>query len=512
MRPPVVPSPEPHSVVTGEPIRVRGDVVERPRTALLSRPVLAAGVCALLVGALEITPGLERYRLIRRELPEPIATEPAQPLKLEAGEAELTTETEARPELAQPERVELPPAPRGPLAEPGRGEAEALPQVDAPKPPVPLVDASGRALDGFYAALARVEQDTPGSLARIVHFGDSIIASDYVSGTLRRKLQDRFGDGGHGFVLVANAWPAYFHNDIERYATRGWKVSRVVGPTVPDGFYGLGGVSFRADPHALARFGTARSGNYGRRASRFVLLYLQEPRGGTIQIRVDGRDHAVVDTSGPAGQSGFYELRVPDGEHVFEIETLTGNSRVFGAVLEREGPGVVLDAIGIQGARIRFLDEQDDAHWRQQLEWRKPDLFVYQFGANESADGFVYPMADYHRTMKQVLEQGQAAVPGASCLVLGAMDRAVKKGDTLISIRVLPSLIEEQRRVAAEVGCAFFDTYAAMGGKGSMARWVKRGLGQADLTHPTAVGAEVIGNWIYRALMEGYVSYKAERR
>jgi hypothetical protein len=54
------------------------------------------------------------------------------------------------------------------------------------------------------------------------------------------------------------------------------------------------------------------------------------------------------------------------------------------------------------------------------------------------------------------------------------------------------------------VGCAFFDTYRAMGGQGSMARWVKRGLGQADLTHPSGVGAEMIGTWIYRALLQGY--------
>jgi lysophospholipase L1-like esterase len=150
------------------------------------------------------------------------------------------------------------------------------------------------------------------------------------------------------------------------------------------------------------------------------------------------------------------------------------------------------------------LDEQDDAHWSEQLKWRAPSLLVYQFGANESADGFVYPMADYNRTMKDVIRQGQQALPQSSCLVIGAMDRAVKKGDELISLRVLPVLIEEQHKVAADMGCAFFDTYAAMGGKGSMARWVRRGLGQADLTHPTAIGSEIVGNWLYRALVQGY--------
>ena len=37
-------------------------------------------------------------------------------------------------------------------------------------------------------------------------------------------------------------------------------------------------------------------------------------------------------------------------------------------------------------------------------------------------------------------------------------------------------------------------------------------LGQADLTHPTAVGAEIIGTWIYRALMQSYQSYGKSAR
>jgi lysophospholipase L1-like esterase len=162
----------------------------------------------------------------------------------------------------------------------------------------------------------------------------------------------------------------------------------------------------------------------------------------------------------------------------------------------------VLDAVGIQGARLRFLDQQDDAHYAAQLKWRNPDLVVYEFGANESADGLAYSLKDFHETMKAVLVQQKAAVPNASCLVIGAMDRATRKGDTVTSSSFIPLLVSEQRAVAQEVGCAFFDTYQAMGGLGAMPRWVRRGLGQADLTHPTAVGADILGTWIYRAIME----------
>jgi lysophospholipase L1-like esterase len=224
---------------------------------------------------------------------------------------------------------------------------------------------------------------------------------------------------------------------------------------------------------------------------------------------LDGKDEAVVETRGPELRARYHAVETSDGPHELELQTLSGESRLFGVVLERAGPGVVLDAIGIQGARIRFLDKQDDAHWAEQLRFRSHDLLIYEFGANESGDGFLYSMQDYHRTMREVIEQGQRALPESSCLVIGAMDRAARQGDAIVSVRVIPSLVEEQRRVAAEIGCAFYDTYSAMGGRGSMPTWVKRGLGQADLTHPTGAGAERISNWVFDALMRGYEAFRA---
>jgi hypothetical protein len=132
---------------------------------------------------------------------------------------------------------------------------------------------------------------------------------------------------------------------------------------------------------------------------------------------------------------------------------------------------------------------------------------VYQFGANESGDGFAYPMPEYYRTMVEVLEQGKSALPKSGCLILGAMDRASKKGDALLSMRVIPMLVKEQRKAAKAVGCAFFDTYAAMQDLGGMPGWVRRGLGQADLTHPTGVGSDILARWVYRALMTSYNDY-----
>jgi hypothetical protein len=114
--------------------------------------------------------------------------------------------------------------------------------------------------------------------------------------------------------------------------------------------------------------------------------------------------------------------------------------------------------------------------------------------------------------MKAVLMQVRTALPNSSCLLIGPMDRADKKGGVYTSRPVVPKLAAIQRRAAADVGCAYWDTFSAMGGLGSMGTWVQRGLGGADLAHPSSVGAEVLGNWIYLALMDAYEVYKVQER
>lgn len=474
---------------------------------LRSSTALALVILAALVAIPYLHPALGRFRLLTplAEGEGFVAVAPAVAPAPSVGEAPLVVETTAQTELSQPEEISLPPAAAEIVAPAGSAKVD--------KPPKSIEDLSGHALDAFFERLVAVESKQPGSIARITYFGDSIIASDFITATLRRKFQRRFGDAGHGFMLMANAWPGYFHNDVERFAAPGWKVSRVVGPYASDGFYGLGGVSFRSQGKGtFSRFSTAKKGSFGRSVSRFVVHWLAHEHGGPMIISVDGSVRDTIDTRADVSAAKFSTYRVADGPHELEVRADGPHVRAFGVVMERDEPGVVLDAIGIQGCRIRFLDKSDDAHFAEQLKTRDPALAVFQYGMNESEDGELFPLDQYASTMKDVLKQVRAALPNGSCLLVGPMDRADKKSGGYSSRPVVPKLAAIQRQVASEVGCAYWDTFGAMGGFGSMGIWVQRGLGAADLAHPTSDGAEVLGRWIFQALMEGYETYKSRRK
>lgn len=472
------------------------------REALFSKPTFAVLTVLVLVGAAYLVPGADRLHLLSPKPVEmPSAPAASDSAAAPVGEVQLVDETRDRPELAVPDENVVP--------EETPGLPPLPPAIKTKKPPVPIVDPSGKALDPFFDKLIAVERKQEGAIARIVHYGDSLLAVDFVTGTLRRKLQERFGDAGHGYMPVANPWPGYFHNDVFRRASSEWMVSRIVGPFAADGLYGLGGVSFKGfNKAAWAEYGTTDEGEFGRAVSRFGVQYLEQPKGGIIEVQVDKGEIVTIDTSGEAPKLREHVIEVPDGPHHFKLQVAKGPVRAFGTWMERDVPGVVLDSVGIQGARLRFLDQSDDAHYAEALRMRNPTLIVFEFGLNESADGFAYPMDRYRETSLAVMKQIRKAIPETACFVVAPNDVARKQGTAVVSRRVMPHLVKIQREVAAEVGCAFFNTYEAMGGAGSMPTWVARGLGQPDLTHPTTVGADVIGTWIYQALMDAYEPYR----
>ena len=80
-------------------------------------------------------------------------------------------------------------------------------------------------------------------------------------------------------------------------------------------------------------------------------------------------------------------------------------------------------------------------------------------------------------------------------------------------IGTMPNLVRivaAQKRIATELGGAFFDSYRAMGGEGSAGRWYLAAprLMTGDFTHPTRTGADRLARLLVDALQGRYAAYK----
>jgi lysophospholipase L1-like esterase len=421
-------------------------------------------------------------------------------------------------------------APRAPAPDPAptAGDEEAAPApaedepaaaltappVEPPPPPdegvpglrIGLHDPTGRALARFHASLAEAQAGTGQS--RVLFYGASHVASDLFTGLVRAELQSRFGDGGSGFALPAKPWRYYNLQGIEIDATpRAWTPLRVRASHRVLDWYGLAGVAVETRrAGAVAAIETAASGRVGRTASRYDLHYLEQEGGGDFDVYIDGRRIERVRTAADAHGPGYATYHVEDGPHRFELRVRgNGPVRVFGVAVERSEPGVIVDTLGINGARAEYHLLWEDALYREHLARRDPDLVVLAYGTNEVGDDDD-PIEEYEARMNRVMTRVRETVPNASCLLIGPSDRPMREEGEMLDRPRTRELIAAQRRVSDAHGCAFFDMVAFMGGPLSMVSWVEHEppYGAPDHIHLTRLGYERLGVVLLDAMLRGY--------
>jgi lysophospholipase L1-like esterase len=451
--------------------------------------VARSPLAVIALGAAAVTSWTFAWELLGS--PSPAQAEP--PIEL------ASNERNARTVVAGSEAAPPPPTIRlGPRL---LGE----PSEEVPGLPIAVEDRDGQSLASFHAALRRAERGA--GQARLVFFGASHVASDLFTGHIRQELQRRFGDAGHGLVLPAHPWRTYRHRGIELESSRrDWQSEKVrVGTSEPEPF-GIHGVyveSSRAG--AWGRLRTADSG-VGTTASLFDVYYQSRPDGGAFDVVVDGRVVQTVSTRADAVGAGYATYHLPDEQHELELRVRgDGAVRFFGVAVERDTPGVLVDTLGINGARARYQLMWDETLHREQLERRRPDLVVLAYGTNESGDDA--PIERYEEELRAVVARVRETVPNASCLLVGPSDRPVRRPDGTYEDRARTAqIVEVQHRVALESGCGFFDLVAFTGGPLSMVQWAAHEPPYAapDHVHYTRRGYERLGEVMLGALLDGY--------
>lgn len=359
----------------------------------------------------------------------------------------------------------------------------------------PAGAASGckrRALDHWTAALAAQKAGKADRPLRISFLGDSLTAGDeYVHG-LRQKIGALVGAGGPGYVHAANPHPYDQNASVVRWAGGDWTVYGVSATVPADRLLGLGGSIEGGGTIRFATVAPVRS---------IDVHYLAQPKGGALSIVFD-KTTVKVDTAGDAKKSEFKRVELPEGTKRVELST-SGNVRLFGATLEAQ-KGVVIDNLGVVNATAKgFAQNIQQDHLRNQLAHRAPDLTIVMLGTNEAewlaAKG--PGMEEHEKVFGELVATVRAANPNASCLVISPLDQMDWRDPQFRPRASVPAMVEAQHRAAVAHGCAFWDIYAWMGGKGSSLEWFRKGLVIKDFQHPTVQGAALIAEALYGGLI-----------
>jgi lysophospholipase L1-like esterase len=400
--------------------------------------------------------------------------------------------------------------------QPGVADALAVPNPDAPgwTPATAasltltseyLADRAG-VLDHFYAALKSSVNAELGRPVRIVHYGDSPTTADLITGDARELLQERFGDAGAGFVLIAKPWAWYGHHGVD-VSAKGWKIDTAVG-SMREGAYGLGGAIFTGPVGATSTIHLdARES-----PTSIEVLYLAQPEGGAVEVSADGVSVGSVNTeaSDAAKKNGAVTIALPEGTREVQLRVAGAPVQVFGVAFGHGQSGLTYDSIGLNGASTTVMSRAfSPENWGDALAHRNPDLVIINYGTNEASfPGYVDKQ--YEGELRRAIGRVRTALPEASILVMSPMDRGAKgDGEDITTMPAIPKLVAIQRRVAQDMGCGFFDTFDAMGGDGTMAKWYTGHprMVAADLIHPTPQGARIVAQELTAQLLIGYQRY-----
>ncbi|HEY1551980.1 MAG TPA: GDSL-type esterase/lipase family protein [Kofleriaceae bacterium] len=362
------------------------------------------------------------------------------------------------------------------------------------------------AMDGFYRAVDRAKHGALSRPVRVSWYGDSVVASDLIPGHLRARLQAELGDGGPGFVYVVPPHRFNEHEAITRSQTGTWYTHTISTLQTPDGLYGPGGSTTESSgAHSVITLVAGK-------VEHAELYYLTQPKGGTASVTADGSDVLAVDTAGDARAPGWAGAAIAGGASKLDIAT-KGRTRLFGIDLEN-ARGAVVDNLGVVSVNVKSFANNDPEHWKAELAHRGADLVMIMIGANEAE--WLGPHDQdtkaYQAHYEQVLAIVRAARPDATCLVVSPTDQAEAKDGAYPSRPVMPVLVAAQAAAAKSQGCAFYSTYAWMGGKGSASKWFAKGWVSSDFQHLSKKGADKLADAVFDALMAGYQGYAARTK
>lgn len=367
------------------------------------------------------------------------------------------------------------------------------------KAPIPPIIDDQHALATFYEAYAALARGKAKEHVRLAMYGDSNLTMDELTGRLRRELQKRFGDGGHGFVALDIPWHWYQHQDVHHDGQ--WKYFKHIATStnpVGDWHYGMAMMASESTrPGGSVWVTTADPGSpVGSTASRFDVFFLRKPGGGAFDLVADGEVLRTVSTHVPQAELGIEHVALPDGPHKIACSVRSvAPVRFFGATLERGEPSIIVDSLGTGALNFVQIAYTKRDTRTPMLKHRGYKLVMFQVGTN------TFMLERHKDDVKRFLSEIRDTLPGVSILIMTPPDVMSSWNDAHSDRRIV--IVSNQlREVAAETGSAFWDYREAMGGDTSIKTFIKKGLAAGDRIHLKKEGSELMADRFLCALQE----------
>ncbi|AWF40276.1 MULTISPECIES: SGNH/GDSL hydrolase family protein [Proteus] len=327
----------------------------------------------------------------------------------------------------------------------------------------------------------------------IVQLGDSHTAADFFSGKLRERFQADYGNGGIGFIPPTAIAGQRIANIQYQSSKKAWDLLSSRKESDPD--FPLGG--FIAEP--VAKWSALQLNENPTTGQRYQLQALYKaPTASQIHLQSAGsKTLSLSQTQGEWQFSKPTTITFPINITISKNQPI----KLGGWLISNQKPGVMLSALGINGATINMMDKWG-AQWSKTLGQLHPDMVILAYGTNEAFND-TFDLVAYRQLLVEKIRQIRQQAPNSAILLIGPSD-SIKNKDASDCRSQQPQwltdIIRIQKEVAQQERTLFWDWRDYMGGECSIKAWSIYDLARPDGVHLSREGYESSANTLYSQL------------
>ena len=343
-----------------------------------------------------------------------------------------------------------------------------------------------------------------GKTIRILHMGDSQIEGDRITRYIRESMQERFGGTGPGLFTVVDPHKLNPSIVLDNYGE--WTVYTIFDRKHPlrNRQYGIMGTVAKFNPHVDGNgFRFKPSPWAEKKAKKYykVRIFLGEIKDVMTLNGFIGKEKVIADTlecsKGITEINWEFEDNVPRLKLMF---TSASSPPFLGCALDSLA-GIAVDNLALRGQSIPWLQRTDHTLFKTMTSYLDVGLIIFQFGTNMIPTK-TYDFRFYRIKLERQLKLLKKLAPGCPVIVVGTGDAAYLDKGAPTPYDHLTALNKAQKEAALNAGAAFFDLYNAMGGKGTIIKWVamEPPLAISDYIHFTKEGGKHVAGMMLKSI------------
>ncbi len=403
-------------------------------------------------------------------------------------------------------------------------------------------------LDPFFKALSRASKKP----IRILHYGDSQIEGDRITGYVRKKMQSKFGGTGPGLIApkpfasspcVAQTYEGNWES-FRLFMARDDRIEHHnFGPMLK--FVSIlreeelqaelkldsleQETKKEEDPKedttgqipappqialsASVKLTKSILGTRNVKDWRTFKLFLNPLHDPFELIIKEDSTQVLKDTIRPGMKQNFvsWKIQNPALKSMDLQFTTMGQFPEITAYSIEGKPGVWMDNIAMRGSGGVSFRTTSVSSLRSFYSDNNIPLIIMQFGGNALHGARSDEECEqYGRKFEKNLRYLKRLLPKACIIVIGPSDLSIKKETKWETHPFLEKTRDEMKRASFANGAVYWDTYEAMGGENTMPLWVEStpALASEDHVHFSPQGARKVADWFYTALITEYNNYK----